>query len=146
MLSPHCTCTDILDSVVFVHGLGSNPDTTWKARTNHQQSNSQASNEYVCWVTDFLPDDISSTERENVRLFFYNYDSYWQRDAVQKRLHGLGKEMLHELQEIRKDWRVSRIVLLMKCQLISLSKERERYLVSEHGFLPCPWGARSAQS
>ncbi|KAL4733499.1 hypothetical protein BDV11DRAFT_175643 [Aspergillus similis] len=98
--------------VVFVHGLGSNPDTTWKARTNHQQSNSQASNEYVCWVTDFLPDDISSTERENVRLFFYNYDSYWQRDAVQKRLPGLGKEMLHELQEIRKDWR-----------------ERERYLV-----------------
>ncbi|KAL5000887.1 hypothetical protein BDV10DRAFT_199813 [Aspergillus recurvatus] len=98
--------------VVFVHGLGSNPDTTWSAKTKQQKSPSEPSDEYICWVTDFLPDDIPSPEREEVRLFFYNYDSYWQRDAVQVRLRELGGDMLHRLGEIRKT-----------------AQERERYLV-----------------
>ncbi|KAL4938709.1 hypothetical protein BDV06DRAFT_200264 [Aspergillus oleicola] len=89
--------------VVFVHGLGSNPDTTWAAKTNHRQSPTEPGNEFTCWVTDFLPEDIPSPERENVRLYFYNYDSYWQRDAVQVRLPELGEDMLDRLQGIREN-------------------------------------------
>ncbi|OJJ84728.1 uncharacterized protein ASPGLDRAFT_170633 [Aspergillus glaucus CBS 516.65] len=87
--------------VIFVHGLGSNPDTTWRAEKAQEESHSRLNKEYVCWITDFLPEDIPSPQREDVRLFFYNYDSFWQRDAVQTRLYRLGAEMLERIRHIR---------------------------------------------
>jgi hypothetical protein len=98
-------------SVVFVHGLGSNPDTAWQARRNATGDtkerpavgSSLLEEEDVCWVTDFLPEDIPLAIRENSRVFFYNYDSYWQRDAVQTRLGSLGHNMLQSINsEIRR--------------------------------------------
>ncbi|KAF1922859.1 uncharacterized protein M421DRAFT_338260 [Didymella exigua CBS 183.55] len=67
--------------IVFVHGLGSNPDTTWGRRESN-------------WVNDFLTQDIPKVFHEDIRIFFYNYDSYWKRDAVQTRLWRLGKSLL----------------------------------------------------
>ncbi|KAL8909884.1 MAG: hypothetical protein Q9171_004797 [Xanthocarpia ochracea] len=64
--------------IIFVHGLGSNPDTTWGLRDGQ------------CWVSDFLPQDIPVSFRKDIRIFFYNYDSYWKRDAVQARLRRSG--------------------------------------------------------
>ncbi|OSS44355.1 hypothetical protein B5807_10962 [Epicoccum nigrum] len=67
--------------IVFVHGLGSNPDTTWGPRDNN-------------WVSNFLPQDIPAALHTEIRIFFYNYDSYWKRDAVKTRLWRLGRGLL----------------------------------------------------
>ncbi|KAI4193423.1 MAG: hypothetical protein LQ350_008321 [Teloschistes chrysophthalmus] len=76
--------------IIFVHGLGSNPDTTWGLKDGQ------------CWVSDFLPQDIPVSLHKDIRIFFYNYDSYWKRDAVQARLRSLGKGLLDQMtSEIR---------------------------------------------
>ncbi|KAI4087290.1 MAG: hypothetical protein L6R37_008337 [Teloschistes peruensis] len=68
----------------------SNPDTTWGLRDGQ------------CWVSDFLPQDIPVSFHKDIRIFFYNYDSYWKRDAVQARLWSLGKSLLDQItSEIR---------------------------------------------
>jgi hypothetical protein len=74
---------------VFVHGLGSNPDTTWGAKDHN-------------WVSDFFPQDIPPAVHIDIRIYFYNYDSYWKKDAVQAGLSGLAKSLLDRIQsEIR---------------------------------------------
>ncbi|KAK2023087.1 hypothetical protein LX32DRAFT_628702 [Colletotrichum zoysiae] len=83
--------------IVFVHGLGSNPDTTWIAKaSSHDDEAVTGSERLVNWVSDFLPDDLQTAQR-NIRIFFYNYDTYWERDAVHSRLQTLGNEFLEEL-------------------------------------------------
>jgi hypothetical protein len=67
-----------------VHGLGSNPDTTWGPKGSN-------------WVSDFLPHDIPAALHKDIRVFFYNYDSYWKRDAVQTRLWRLGRGLVDGL-------------------------------------------------
>lgn len=52
---------------------------------------------YVTWVRDFLPDDLPPSIREDVRMFFYNYDSYWKRDALDTRLTNLGSALLERI-------------------------------------------------
>jgi len=66
------------------------------------------SERYVSWISDFLPDDLPQAARRDVRMFFYNYDSYWKRDAVQTRLWNLGNSLLEHINgEIRLSERVS---------------------------------------
>jgi hypothetical protein len=55
--------------------------------------------QFVNWVSDFLPDDLPLSTRNNVRLFFYNYDSYWKRDAVHTRLSVLGSDLLEHIND-----------------------------------------------
>ena len=55
------------------------------------------SERFVNWVTDFLPGDIVPEGDTDVRIFFYNYDSYWKRDAVHTRLTNLGNELLEHI-------------------------------------------------
>lgn len=83
-------------SIVFVHGLGSNPDTTWQARRLADTPDAN-SDRYVNWVSEFLPDDLPPITRKDTRLYFYNYDSYWKRDAVQTRLWDLGEKLLEHI-------------------------------------------------
>ena len=60
------------------------------------------SKDHVCWVSDFLREDIPSELRQDIRVFFYNYDSYWAKDAVQTRLWDLSNSLLHHISaEIR---------------------------------------------
>ncbi|KAE8336173.1 hypothetical protein BDV24DRAFT_178668 [Aspergillus arachidicola] len=66
--------------IVFVHGLGSNPDTTWRARISTQTT-----------------DDLSLPDHQDVRIFFYNFDSFWKRDAVQTRLANIGNDLLEHI-------------------------------------------------
>ncbi|KAL9026743.1 MAG: hypothetical protein Q9196_004638 [Gyalolechia fulgens] len=82
-LSSHTSAHGI--DIIFVHGLGSNPDTTWRPKDGQ------------CWVSEFLPQDISASLHKDIRFFFYNYDSYWKRDAVQARLWSLGKSLLDHI-------------------------------------------------
>ncbi|EPE35145.1 alpha/beta-Hydrolase [Glarea lozoyensis ATCC 20868] len=75
--------------IIFIHGLGSNPDTTWQATASPE------SKEHVTWVRDFLPIDlVSDGGHQDIRLFFYNYDSYWKRDALPERLTTLGSALV----------------------------------------------------
>lgn len=85
-----------------MHGLGSNPDTTWQMRNDvtkpsRGDSAVKSSNtpEDICWVTKFLPEDIDPVICGKIRVFFYNHDSYWKRDAIETRLWNLGSNMLH---------------------------------------------------
>jgi len=73
-----------VSSIIFVHGLGSNPDTTWGPKDSN-------------WISDFLPQDIPAAFHKEIRVYFYNYESYWKRDAVQTRLWRLGKSLLDGL-------------------------------------------------
>ncbi|KAK3326908.1 hypothetical protein B0H66DRAFT_530896 [Apodospora peruviana] len=91
-------------SIIFVHGLGSNPDTTWRvtklaATVNTPEEAATDNAQFVNWVSDFLPIDILESTNTDVRIFFYNYDSYWKRDAVYTRLANLGNELLEHINE-----------------------------------------------
>lgn len=98
-------------SIIFVLGLGSNPDTTWRAKrpaemglaatADAPKDTTPETNQFVNWVSDFLPDDLPPTIRREVRIFYYNYDSYWQRDALHTRLELLGKRLLEHIRGIR---------------------------------------------
>ncbi|KAI0399616.1 hypothetical protein F4802DRAFT_29064 [Xylaria palmicola] len=92
--------------IIFIHGLASNPDTTWRVklaqRANTPKEAVEESRQFVNWVSDFLPEDLPPAVRSDVRMFYYNYDSYWKRDAVLTRLATLGNELLERINgEIR---------------------------------------------
>jgi hypothetical protein len=85
-----------------VHGLGSNPDTTWRARRLDPLQDEAArprstDDQYVNWVSEFLPSDLPPAVRKDTRIFFYNYDSYWKRDALRTRLRDLGNGLLEQV-------------------------------------------------
>jgi hypothetical protein len=99
-------------SIVLVHGLGSNPDTTWLAEAPESSVNSDASGlpndastsgakVYVNWVTDFLVHDLDCAHRSTTRVFFFNYDSYWKRDALETRLSSMADKLLSNLELVR---------------------------------------------
>ncbi|OAP62754.1 hypothetical protein AYL99_01981 [Fonsecaea erecta] len=96
--------------LIFVHGLGSNPDTTWRAAipTKESQSDSRVAWDYVWWVRDLLPEDIPPAVRENVRVFHYNHDSSYLRDAPQILLTGLGETLVHDLDALLGETRQKR--------------------------------------
>ena len=84
-------------SIVFVHGLGANPDTTWTSPIRHNKSVATDNQKTVSWITDFLPQDLPLPIRDHTRVFYYNHDTYWQRDAVQTRLWSEGENLLHRI-------------------------------------------------
>ena len=51
----------------------------------------------VNWVNNFLCEDLPSSVRQQVRIFFYNYDSYWMRDAVEERRTRLGHQLFEDV-------------------------------------------------
>ena len=48
-------------------------------------------------MTDLLPDDLPLAARKDTRIFFYNYDTYWKRDAVHTRLRNIGNRLLEHI-------------------------------------------------
>ena len=76
------------DSIVFVHGLGSFPDTTWKRRKLDKTRTSTITSS-VSWIRDFLPIDLSAA-----RLLYFNYDSTTYNDAPIKMLDDIADELL----------------------------------------------------
>lgn len=81
---------NIFLSIIFVHGLGAFPDTTWrKQRPQDSDGNSSSSTE-VSWVRDLLPDDLPQS-----RLMYFNYDSTSYNDASQKELEDFALELLN---------------------------------------------------
>ncbi|KAJ5160872.1 uncharacterized protein N7482_007876 [Penicillium canariense] len=122
--------------IVFVHGLGSNPDTTWSLPVeDDKQSGNESS---VRWIRDFLPDDILPTHRDNIRVFYYNHDTYFWRDAPQSDLETLALAMLSRIKsQIRRneqEWNRKLILvghsyggLIIKQAIVEAAKN-ERFL------------------
>lgn len=77
-----------VNSIIFVHGLGAFPDTTWQKRPE-QTVHAINSEHQISWIRDFLAQDL-----RQARLMFFNYDSTTYNDAPQKNLQDLGTELL----------------------------------------------------
>lgn len=92
--SLHGLMANCLVSIVYVHGLDSNPQTTTESR----------SSEKVSWVRDLLPkDDL------NCRIMAFNHDTRWKSNALSKSLKDLGDDLIHALASKRetlevRDW------------------------------------------
>ena len=56
--------------------------------------NQRQQKKYVYWVNDYLAPDFASKYSRGIRLFYYNYDSAYYRDAPEKRLQDLGDQLL----------------------------------------------------
>ena len=78
---------------MFIHGLGSNLDTTWTA-TNEDTAR------LVHWVTDFLLAGLSRDIAQKTRIYFFNYDTNWRRDALEARLNHISEKLLLSLQDL----------------------------------------------
>lgn len=88
--------------IIFVHGLGSQPDSTWRAERrvetpSVQDGDRRHQKEYVYWINDYLAPDLVFKGHRGVRLFYYNYDSAYYRDASDKRLQDLGDQLLSRI-------------------------------------------------
>ncbi|TKX20812.1 tetratricopeptide repeat-containing protein 12 [Elsinoe australis] len=75
---------------VFVHGLGSNPDTTWTAKST---------NGTIRWIEDYLWEDLSLSVKQSIRIFYYNHDTYWKRDSASARLSSVAEDLLFEVKQ-----------------------------------------------
>lgn len=51
----------------------------------------------VCWITDFLPEDLSAVVRNDTRFFFYNHDTFWQKKSPKSRPKTLGTTLLGKI-------------------------------------------------
>ncbi|KAF2205731.1 hypothetical protein GQ43DRAFT_467880 [Delitschia confertaspora ATCC 74209] len=48
-------------------------------------------------IDDFLPQDIPESFRKGTGIFFYNYNSYRERDAVYERVRSFGKSLIDHI-------------------------------------------------
>jgi hypothetical protein len=84
-------------TVIWVHGLGSNPDTTWLGSTprDGQDPRDTLPPRFpVNWIEDLLFPDLVASSESAIEMFHYNYESYWLRDSVQQRLPRMAEDML----------------------------------------------------
>ncbi|KAE8138364.1 hypothetical protein BDV38DRAFT_282040 [Aspergillus pseudotamarii] len=102
LVSAHCfnsTLTATGLDIIFVHGLGSNPDTTWhrlvESKSQDDSGGPSLKRRYVNWVTDFFCEDLPAHVQKNTRVFFYNYE-----DAIQERRTRLGQELFQEVSSL----------------------------------------------
>ncbi|PMD17725.1 hypothetical protein NA56DRAFT_605582, partial [Hyaloscypha hepaticicola] len=161
------SCSSGID-IIFVHGLGSNPDTTWGIiGTSQPPKFGDSGVWYVtdCWITHFLPDDLPQETLAHTRAFFYNYDSYWYRDALDRRLWDLGERLLFHIGSEIQQCEKRRLVFvafsyggLVVKQALVRAKSHEKYsalskntegvifLGAPHrGSDVTPWGLRIAR-
>ncbi|KAI9857892.1 MAG: hypothetical protein M1813_008007 [Trichoglossum hirsutum] len=90
-------CADI----IAVHGLGSNPDTTWQSRTTVPLEGSSDQEIYPIWLRDFLPQDLQK-DGFRVRVMAFNHNTRWKTNALNKSLEDYGQDLLRELAEKRR--------------------------------------------
>ncbi|KAF2031798.1 hypothetical protein EK21DRAFT_87828 [Setomelanomma holmii] len=72
-------------NIIFVHGLGSNPTTTWRKPVFV----SAVPFFLVSWTEGFLPDDIP-----NMQAWYFIYDSTVYNDAPRKTIGDIADELL----------------------------------------------------
>ncbi|KAE8366385.1 hypothetical protein BDV27DRAFT_155999 [Aspergillus caelatus] len=102
LVPAHCfnsTMTATGLDIILVHGLGSNPDTTWhrlvESQSHDDSGDPSLGRRYVNWVTDFFCEDLPADVQKNTRVFFYNYEV-----AIQERRTRLGQELFQEVSSL----------------------------------------------
>jgi hypothetical protein len=100
----------LIQSLVAVHGLGSRPETAW---AYEKASAPEAIDGAACehpgqttgpiWLRDFLPRD-----ELNVRVIVYYHNSGWQSNALGMELSDYGRDLLQQLERLRRTDEVSR--------------------------------------
>jgi len=90
-------------SVIAVHGLGANPDYTWK----HKITTKEGGKKYVQWLSDpeLLPSQIP-----NARIMTFNYPSRWHRNAPHQRRPSCAIQLLQAVHSDRVSLRPSIII------------------------------------
>jgi hypothetical protein len=107
-----------LDSIIAVHGLGSNPDTTWQSRTTVPLEGSSDQEIYPIWLRDFLPQDLQK-DGFRVRVMAFNHNTRWKTNALNKSLEDYGQDLLRELAEKRRSVEVGDLLYGSHLWLVS---------------------------
>lgn len=89
-------------SIVAVHGLASDPLTTWRAYPE-TKGHDDGSNNAPMWLKDFLPHE----DGIKIRVFAFNHNTAWKYDALTKSLRDHGEDLLSALRLIRQGEEVS---------------------------------------
>ncbi|KAH6705334.1 hypothetical protein BKA61DRAFT_147868 [Leptodontidium sp. MPI-SDFR-AT-0119] len=102
-------CRQYCLDIVFVHGLGSNPDTTWQGTTaptprndSHDRRSNAVKSSPVDWIIHLLPQDLQPQNLKSSQLFYFNYDSYWFRDALESQIDDLADKLIVDLSNLRR--------------------------------------------
>lgn len=115
LVSDHKTLQAVLiqycltGSIVAVHGLGSDPDTTWKSRRNLSLEKFRGptpSENQRLWLNEFLPEDLRKVGF-SVRIMTFNHNTRWTANAVNKSLFDFAEDLLRELSANRQSAEVS---------------------------------------
>ena len=85
-----------LISIVVVHGLASNPKTTYEMRIHSKDSSLVASTTKPMWLRDFLPE-----ENLNARIMAFSHNTAWEANALSKSLQECGDDLLRALRRVR---------------------------------------------
>lgn len=83
--------TDIYFSVYAIHGLGSDPASTWNNSKNGTN---------VCWLKDLLPKVPGLT---NIKVTMVNHQSHWSEDAANMQFEDHARTLLDEIERVRHD-------------------------------------------
>jgi hypothetical protein len=87
---------DFATSIIAVHGLGSNHETTWNYK-GHTAEGQASNGTCPMWLRDFLP-----KEGLNARIIAFNHNSEWTARALSKSLEDHGYDLLLALEDKRK--------------------------------------------
>ncbi|KAF8523952.1 hypothetical protein BU17DRAFT_85441 [Hysterangium stoloniferum] len=93
--------------IVAVHGLASNPETTWESRkpsqspsvpgttaaAAHDPSSNPEITPKLSWLRDVLPNDIL-----NARIMNFSHNTAWQGNSLSKSLHDHADDLLRALE------------------------------------------------
>lgn len=104
-------------NIIWVHGLGSNPGTTWMGSPESGSGTSlENAGKNINWIDRFLLPDLNKSTRTDVQMIFYNYESYWHRDSLKQRLSRMAEDMLWHIyahRELTAGVRIPMLVLVV---------------------------------
>lgn len=106
------------DSLIFVHGLGSDQLKAWTTTltdlpAQHLDDGPSSKPKEINWVRDFLHQDLKKDFSQSVRIFLYGYDSRWMRDAPVVDLQSLAEGLITTITAERANgWNQRRIIFI----------------------------------
>lgn len=87
------------DSIVAVHGLGSNPHTTWLPRKSSRPEDGSGQIDPTTkpmWLRDILPQDLQG-RGFRVRVLAFNHNTRWKVSALSKSVQDYAEDLLRKL-------------------------------------------------
>lgn len=90
--------TNIIVSIIAVHGLGSQVDWSWVFKDETNQVNGKP--RLINWLKDsnMLPHLVPKA-----RIMVYNYESRWHKNAPKSRMQLCGEELINEIHDFREE-------------------------------------------